>query len=83
MLGDIRGVLLRVELRTHVSTICIMYIYVKTLTMTSDPREMERREVEAFVPPLREHLAKLFARLERQRRLGEPGMPLPAALGRK
>jgi len=33
--------------------------------------------------PLREHLAKLFTRFERQRRLGEPGVPLPAALGRK
>jgi integron integrase len=35
------------------------------------------------VAPLREHLAKLFARFERQRRLGEPGVPLPTALGRK
>ena len=29
------------------------------------------------VAPLRQHLAKLFARFERQRRLGEPGVPLP------
>ena len=35
------------------------------------------------VAPLREHLAKLFARFERQRRLGEPGVPLPTALARK
>jgi integrase len=33
--------------------------------------------------PLREHLAKLFARFERQRRPGEPGVSLPSALGRK
>jgi integron integrase len=35
------------------------------------------------VAPLREHLAKLFDRFERQRRLGEPGVSLPRALGRK
>jgi hypothetical protein len=29
VLGDIRGVLLWVELRTHASIICIMCIYVK------------------------------------------------------
>jgi len=37
----------------------------------------------ACAAPLREHLAKLFARFERQRRLGEPGVPLPAALANK
>jgi integron integrase len=36
-----------------------------------------------IVAPLREHLAKLRARFERQRKLGEPGVWLPAALGRK
>jgi integron integrase len=35
------------------------------------------------VAPLREHLAKSFARFEHQRRLGEPGVSLPMALGRK
>jgi hypothetical protein len=37
----------------------------------------------AVVAPLREHLAKLFVRCERQRKLGEPGVSLPAALARK
>jgi integron integrase len=35
------------------------------------------------VAPLREHLSKLLARFERQRRLAEPGVSLPAALVRK
>ena len=35
------------------------------------------------VAPLREHLAKLFSRFQRQRRLAEPGVSLPSALGRK
>jgi site-specific recombinase XerD len=35
------------------------------------------------VAPLREHLAKLFARFERQRRLREPGVLLPQGLRRK
>ena len=38
---------------------------------------------ETFVAPLREYLAKLFDRFERQRRLREPGVWLPAALARK
>jgi hypothetical protein len=33
--------------------------------------------------PIREHLGKLFARFERQRKLGEPGVSLPTALARK
>lgn len=37
----------------------------------------------ALVAPLRDHLAKLFDRFERQRKLGEPGVVLPAALIRK
>jgi integron integrase len=37
----------------------------------------------AVVAPLREHLAKLLARFERQRKLGEPGVSLPTALARK
>jgi integron integrase len=35
------------------------------------------------VSPLREHLAKLHGRFERQRKLNEPGVSLPAALARK
>jgi integron integrase len=35
------------------------------------------------VAPLREHLARLFARFETQRRRREPGVPLPAGLERK
>jgi integrase len=35
----------------------------------------------AIVAPIREHLAKLHARFERQRRLGEPGVSLPTAAG--
>src|SRR6202044_2314021 len=35
------------------------------------------------VAPLREQLAKLFARFQRQRRLAEPGVSLPTALSRK
>jgi integron integrase len=37
----------------------------------------------SIVIPLREHLARLFDRFERQRKLGEPGATLPAALARK
>jgi integron integrase len=37
----------------------------------------------ASVAPLRSHLAKLRARFEQQRKLGEPGVSLPAALARK
>ncbi len=37
----------------------------------------------AVVPPLREHLAKLFVRFEHQRRLSEPGVWLPTAIARK
>jgi integron integrase len=37
----------------------------------------------AIVAPVREHLEKLFARFERQRNLGEPGVSLPTALARK
>ena len=37
----------------------------------------------AIVPPIREHLEKLFARFERQRKLGEPGVSLPTAPARK
>ena len=37
----------------------------------------------AVVPPLREHLAKLFVRFEHQRRLNEPGVWLPTAIARK
>ena len=37
----------------------------------------------AVVPPLREHLAKLFTRFEHQRRLNEPGVWLPTAIARK
>jgi integron integrase len=36
-----------------------------------------------IVPQMREHLAKLFARFERQRQLNEPGVSLPTALARK
>jgi integron integrase len=37
----------------------------------------------AIIAPLREHLAKLFDRFGRQRRLNEPGVSLPTALARK
>ena len=37
----------------------------------------------SVVPPLRAHLAKLRDRFERQRRLGEPGVTMPAALVQK
>jgi integron integrase len=37
----------------------------------------------AIIPPLREHLAKLFDRFHRQRKLREPGVSLPTALLRK
>jgi hypothetical protein len=37
----------------------------------------------AIIAPLREHLAKLHVRFERQRNLGEPGVSLPTALARK
>jgi integron integrase len=37
----------------------------------------------AIIAPLREHLGKLHARFERQRKLGEPGVSLPFALARK
>jgi integron integrase len=37
----------------------------------------------SLVAPLRAHLAKLHLRFERQRRSGEPGVSLPAALSRK
>jgi hypothetical protein len=37
----------------------------------------------AIVAPLREHLAKLFDRFGRQRKLGEPGVSLPTAIARK
>jgi integron integrase len=36
-----------------------------------------------IITPLREHLAKLFTRFERRRKLGEPGVWLPAAIARK
>ncbi len=36
----------------------------------------------SLVAPLREYLAKLFDRFERQRRLREPGVWLPTALAR-
>ena len=36
-----------------------------------------------IVASVREHLEKLIARFERQRRLGEPGVSLPTALARK
>jgi hypothetical protein len=36
-----------------------------------------------IVPSIRENLAKLFARFERQRKLNEPGVSLPTALARK
>jgi integron integrase len=36
-----------------------------------------------IVPQIQEHLAKLFARFERQRKLNEPGVSLPTALARK
>jgi integron integrase len=38
---------------------------------------------ETIIPPLREHLAKLFARFKRQRKLREPGVSMPTALARK
>jgi integron integrase len=38
---------------------------------------------DAIVPPLREHLAKLFDRFQRQRKLKEPGVSLPTAFARK
>jgi hypothetical protein len=37
----------------------------------------------ALVTPLRDHLAKLHDRFQRQRKLREPGVALPAALVRK
>jgi integron integrase len=37
----------------------------------------------SIVIPLREHLARLFDRFERQRKLREPGVSLPAAIARK
>jgi hypothetical protein len=37
----------------------------------------------AIVAPIRKHPAKLHARFERQRRLGEPGVSLPTAVTRK
>lgn len=37
----------------------------------------------ALMAPLREHLAKLSDRFQRQRQLGEPGVSLPTALARK
>ena len=37
----------------------------------------------SIVAPLREHLAKHFARFKRQRRLGEPGDWLPTGFARK
>jgi integron integrase len=37
----------------------------------------------SIVIPLREHLARLFDRFDRQRKLREPGVTLPAALARK
>ncbi len=37
----------------------------------------------SIVAPLRAHLSKLRVRFDRQRRLGEPGVSLPAALVRK
>jgi integron integrase len=37
----------------------------------------------AIEAPLREHLARLHARFQRQRRLGEPGVSLPTAVARK
>ena len=37
----------------------------------------------AIMAPLREHLAKLYDRFERERRLREPGVSLPMALVRK
>jgi integron integrase len=37
----------------------------------------------SIIPPLREHLAKQYARFQRQRRLGEPGVWLPTAFSRK
>ena len=36
-----------------------------------------------LVAPLRDHLSKLHDRFQRQRKLGEPGVALPAALERK
>jgi integron integrase len=36
-----------------------------------------------LLAPIREHMGKLFARFERQRKLHEPGVSLPAALARK
>jgi integron integrase len=38
---------------------------------------------DAIVPPLRGHLAKLFDRFQRQRKLREPGVSLPTAFARK
>jgi integrase len=36
-----------------------------------------------LIAPLRDHLSKLFDRFQRQRKLREPGVALPAALARK
>jgi integrase len=38
---------------------------------------------ETVMTALREHLAKLMVRFERQRKLREPGVTLPTAIGRK
>ena len=37
----------------------------------------------AIIAPIREHLAKLFDRFRRQRKLREPGVSLPTAIARK
>ena len=37
----------------------------------------------AMIAPIREHLAKLFDRFRRQRKLREPGVSLPTAIARK
>jgi site-specific recombinase XerD len=37
----------------------------------------------AVIAPVREHLAKLFDRFRRQRKLREPGVSLPTAIARK
>src|ERR1700741_5082858 len=43
MLGNIRGVLLRVELRTHIAIVCIMCICVKARSEKEADDQVERR----------------------------------------
>src|SRR5580698_3908485 len=56
MLGEIRGVLLWVELRTHTISICIMCIYVKNLPR----RRIRKLTMRLSDAGLRHHKPKLL-----------------------